>query len=136
MSTTVIVCTQVDELLLASVAVQVLVITSVLPQPETEVSEKVTAGDGSQTSVAVAVPVFAGEVSSPHSTVTLAGHEITGAVVSVPLGITMGLLPHVSLHPASPVSTTVTSYEFGDRLRNTPFETCVIVRTRWISWSY
>ena len=35
-----------------------------------------------QPSVAVAIPVAAGEVSAPHSTVASAGHVITGCVVS------------------------------------------------------
>ena len=63
-------------------AVQVLVITSVKPQPTTDVSAKVIIGVGSISSIAVAVPVPAGVVSPPHSTVTSVGQVITGGVVS------------------------------------------------------
>lgn len=109
--------------MLASVAVHVLVITSVFPQPGAEESANVTTGVGSHESVADAIPVFAGEVSSPHSKVTFAGQLITGAVVSIPAAMTTGLLLQASLHVASPVSSTVTLNELGAKLRNTLFPT-------------
>lgn len=80
-SKTVITCEQVVMFEHRSVAVQVLVITSVLPQPGEEESAKdiVTVP---QRSVPVAVPVFAGEVSSPHSKVIFGGQPIVGSTVS------------------------------------------------------
>jgi hypothetical protein len=51
--------------------------------PPTVTSEKVIVGELSQPSVAVAVPVFAGNVLAVHSIVTFAGQVITGAVPSV-----------------------------------------------------
>ena len=79
-----IVCAHDDWLPQASVAVHVLVITSVLPQPGVEESLNVTVVVP-QLSVAVAVPVHAGSVheAGPHCTVALDGHEISGAKVSL-----------------------------------------------------
>lgn len=51
--------------------------------PPTVTSEDVIVGALSQASVAVAEPVFAGSVLAVHSIVILAGHEITGGVLSV-----------------------------------------------------
>ena len=42
----------------------------------------VTAGAGSQLSVALAIPVLSGEVDSSHSMVTSTGHVIVGGVES------------------------------------------------------
>jgi hypothetical protein len=82
-SVTVIICVQVELFPEASVAVHVLVMVSVrTPHPGTELSLNVIVGLGSVSSVAVAAPVFAGEVSSPHSIPTSAGQVITGGVVS------------------------------------------------------
>ena len=49
----------------------------------TRVSLNVRSGFASQLSVAPAVPVAGGSVGSPHSTVALGGHSISGGVVSV-----------------------------------------------------
>jgi hypothetical protein len=80
-STIVMVCVQVDEFPQSSVAVHVLVMVSVFPQPAAELSENVIVAVP-QPSVPVAVPVLAGEVSPPHSTVVLAGQLIDGGVAS------------------------------------------------------
>lgn len=95
MSTTVMVCVHVAVLPHGSVAVQVLVITSVLPQFDTVVSENVFV-TVPQPSVAVGKPVPVGEVSPPHSTVAFAGQIITGGVVSttVIVWIQVAVLPH------------------------------------------
>ena len=52
------------------------------PQLTTSVSLKVTLG-AAQSSVAVAVPVLAGDVSSVHSTVVSAGMVNIGSTVSI-----------------------------------------------------
>ena len=70
----------------ASVAVQVRVIVSVLPQPGTELSLKVIA-TVPQMSEPVAMPVADGSVDIPHSTVASAGQLILGGVVSTTLMI-------------------------------------------------
>ena len=62
-----------------SVAVQVLVITPVLPQSPAVLSSKLISGKPSVLSIAAAVPVLAGEVSLPHSTITFPGQVIIGA---------------------------------------------------------
>ena len=82
-SSTVIICTHVDELLHASVALHVLVIVySCGHPPATVASEKVTPGT-EQLSVAVAIPVEGGKVLAVHSIVLLAGHDvIVGGVES------------------------------------------------------
>src|SRR5580765_5885415 len=67
-SRTVMVCGQLDLLRQASVAVQVRVISFVPPQSGVTESAYVTVGVP-QLSVAVAVPVAAGKVLAPHSTV-------------------------------------------------------------------
>ena len=51
--------------------------------PGVTTSTNVIEGDGSTLSVAVAVPVPAGVVSSPNSTEVSIGTVITGSVVSV-----------------------------------------------------
>ena len=101
-STTVMVCTQDEVFPHSSVAVHVLEMISVPPQPGTELSVKVIAGVP-QASVPVANPVDAGDVSSPHSTVTLAGHTITGGVVST----TVMNCEHASTFPHSSSATHV-----------------------------
>lgn len=80
-STTVIVCVQEEAFPHSSVAVQVLVMVSVFPHPAAELSENVIPAVP-QPSDPVAVPVEAGEVSPPHSTVVLAGQVIVGGVES------------------------------------------------------
>jgi len=65
----------------SSVAVQVRVIVSVLPQLAAETSLKVIATDP-QVSAPVAEPVEAGSVDSVHSTIASAGTVNEGAVVS------------------------------------------------------
>ncbi|QLH05021.1 hypothetical protein C5F49_06595 [Nitrosopumilus oxyclinae] len=81
--TTVIVWSALTELPVASVAVHVLVITSMMfPVPGTDTSLNVTVGAGSALSVAVAKPVLAGVVSAGNSNVTSAGTVRTGSVVS------------------------------------------------------
>ena len=54
-------------------------------EPGALTSEEETIGARSQASVAVARPVAAGAVEALHSTVTLAGQEMTGAVLSTTL---------------------------------------------------
>jgi hypothetical protein len=79
------VCTHVLEFPQWSVAVQVLVIVYSAghpPPPPTETSENVTIGAPSHPSTAVALPVLAGKVFSPHCIVMFAGHVITGARLS------------------------------------------------------
>ena len=67
----------------ASVAVHVLVMDKALAQaPGVVTSEKVMAGAASQLSVAVAVPVAAGDESSSHSMMRSAGTVRIGSVVS------------------------------------------------------
>ena len=68
----------------ASVAVHVRVIVPVPPQPVSAgVSEYVIIGDGSTSSIAVAVPVSDGSVGVPHSTVTAGGTDSTGWAASI-----------------------------------------------------
>lgn len=76
-------------------AVQVLVITSVLPQFDADVSENVLV-TVPQPSDDVANPVPVGEVSPPHSTVTFAGQLTNGGVVSttVIVCVHVAVLPH------------------------------------------
>jgi hypothetical protein len=81
-STTAIVCTQLAEFPEASVAVHVLEMVPLNPQSCTVASVKVITGFGSVSSAAVAIPAPVGVVSLPHSNVALAGHVITGGVVS------------------------------------------------------
>lgn len=52
------------------------------PPPPTVISAEVMIGDPSHPSIAVALPVLAGAVSSPHWMVILAGQVMTGAVLS------------------------------------------------------
>ena len=75
-SSTIIVCTQVEELLHASVALQVLIIVySCGHPPPTVISRNVTVGV-EQLSVAVATPVDGGNVLAVHSSVKLAGQKV------------------------------------------------------------
>jgi hypothetical protein len=74
----VIVWSQLLALSQSSVAVQVRVIVSELPQPGAEASLRVIPTP-LQASVAVAAPVG---LSTAHSTVTSGGQAITGSVVS------------------------------------------------------
>ncbi len=99
LSSTVMVCWQSVLLPQASVAVHVRVITS--GQAPLLLSEKLITGSGSQTSAALALPVFAGlvayteatrlgiqlplaelAISPVHCTVALAGQEIDGVALS------------------------------------------------------
>ena len=101
-STIVIVCRQsLPTLPQASVAVQVRVMVDSLAQePGATLSLAETAGAGSQLSVAVAVPVPEAAVEALHSTVTFAGHVMTGAVESsstVIVWLQLLLLPHASV---------------------------------------
>ena len=100
-STIVIVCRQSLPMLpQASVAVQVRVMVDSLAQePEATLSLAETTGAGSQLSVAAAVPVPAAAVDASHSTVTFAGHVMTGAVEStmVIVWLQLLLLPHASV---------------------------------------
>ena len=57
-------------------------VSSVWPVPGVDTSLDVTVGDGSTTSVAVALPRVATLVSAGASSVTLAGRVRDGAVVS------------------------------------------------------
>jgi hypothetical protein len=76
-------CVQLELFPQSSVAVQVRVMVNSCGQvPPATLSEKVTAGAGSQLSLAVAVPVTAGLVPLPQSTLMGAGQLITGAVLS------------------------------------------------------
>jgi hypothetical protein len=104
LSSTTIVCTQ--ELLFpqSSVAVQVRVMVLSCGQvPAIVASEKLTKGDPSQLSVAVAVPVFAGRVFAVQAMVTLAGHTIVGATLSS----TTIIWIHVAVLPQSSVAIQV-----------------------------
>jgi hypothetical protein len=65
------------------VAVQVrLIVLSCGQDPPTVTSLKAMVGVPSQLSVAVAVPVLAGNVLAVHCMVTLPGHTIDGAALS------------------------------------------------------
>jgi hypothetical protein len=81
-----------------SVAVQVRVTDSELPQPSKDTSTWVTVALP-DASVAVALPVAAGLVSPLHSIVTSAGRVRTGAVVSCTVMTCEALaeLPHASV---------------------------------------
>ena len=75
LSSTTIICVQLLELPQSSVAVQVLVIVLSWGQaPPTLTSLKMTVGVASQLSLAVGLPVFAGNVLAVHSIVTFGGH--------------------------------------------------------------
>ena len=83
-STTVIVWPQLLLLPQSSVAVQVRVMMDASAQlPDAMLSDEVITGVPVQLSVAVPVPVPAAAVEASHSTVTLAGQEMTGAMLSV-----------------------------------------------------
>ena len=70
---------------------------------------KVTAGAASQLSVAVAVPVLAGNVLAVHSIVTLIGHVMTGGVLSS----TVIICVHVLMLPQSSVAFHVRSIVYS-----------------------
>src|ERR1051326_675107 len=77
-------CTQVEELPHSSVAFQVRSIPAWPVQlAGVAASVNVIVGDPPQLSVAVAVPVFAGAVESPHCNCLSGGQVITGEVVSL-----------------------------------------------------
>ena len=83
LSSTTIVCVQVLVLPQSSVAVQVrVIVNSCGHAPPTVTSLDVTVGDASQLSVAVAVPVFAGNVLAVHSIVIFAGQVMVGPKLS------------------------------------------------------
>ena len=84
-SSIVMVCIHVDELLQSSVACQVRVITYSCGQPVGILftSEYVIESEASQLSDAVAVPVLAGKVLAVHCMVRLAGQVITGTISSM-----------------------------------------------------
>ena len=62
-------------------------VSRICPVPGTDTSLNVTAGVESTVSVAVAVPVFVGVVSSGASSVTLGGIDNVGSVVSTTIMI-------------------------------------------------
>src|SRR5689334_14307108 len=83
LSSTTIVCTHAVELPQSSVAVHVRVIVSSCGHwPPTVISVEVIVGVASQLSVAVALPVLAGNVLAVHWIVTFAGQDIAGAALS------------------------------------------------------
>ena len=82
-SLTVIICTQVAELLQASTAVQVRVIVASQGIVPELTSAKVMTGLGSQLSVAVAEPVMAGVTALEQATAILGGHTIIGGTTSM-----------------------------------------------------
>ena len=83
LSSTTMIWLQVLKLPQSSCARQVRVIVRSCGQlPPIVTSVKVIAGEISQLSVAVAMPVLAGKVLAVHCTVTLGGQAITGAVLS------------------------------------------------------
>src|SRR4030095_9943919 len=80
LSSTVMICSHVLLLPQSSVALQILVIPPPAEQdPLTVTSLKVIVGAVSQLSVAVALPVLAGNVLAVHSIVIFGGHVIIGA---------------------------------------------------------
>ena len=83
LSSTKITWLQVLELPQSSVACQVRVmVISAGHIPGKEISLNVTVTEASQLSVAVAIPVAAGNVLVLHNIVMFAGHVMTGAVLS------------------------------------------------------
>jgi hypothetical protein len=105
-STTVIVCTQLEALPQASVAVQVRIITLDAPHPGVTASVKPTPRV-LQLSVAVAVPVAAGRVLPPHSTIAFRGHVITGAVVSTTLTVLLQVIVVPPVHPLQVIVSVI-----------------------------
>jgi hypothetical protein len=105
LSSTTIVWLHVFILPQSSVAFQVLVMVYSCGHvgEATVTSLKVTVGIASQLSVAVAVPVFAGNVLAVHSIVVLAGHVIIGAVLSSTTIVWL----HVFILPQSSVAFQV-----------------------------
>jgi len=83
LSSTKMVCTQLLELPQSSAATQVRVIVrSCGHDPATVTSLNVNVAVASQLSVAVGLPVLAGNVLAVHCTVVFAGQVITGGVLS------------------------------------------------------
>src|SRR6186713_932227 len=83
LSSTKMVCTQVDELPQSSVAFQVLfIVYSCGHAPATVTSDEEIVGVPSQLSVAVAVPVLAGSVLPVQTLVIFAGQVNTGPTLS------------------------------------------------------
>jgi hypothetical protein len=77
------VCTHVDELLHASVALHVLIIVYSWGHPPAIVASRNVTEGTEQLSVAVAIPVDGGKVLAVHSSVILPGHDvIVGGVES------------------------------------------------------
>src|SRR2546421_4581914 len=94
------VCGQLEELPLASVAVQVRTIVFDPGHcPDVTESEWLIAGFGSQLSVAEAMPVLLGLVFPGHSSVTLPGQTIFGASLSVTVTVNeqLAVLPLASV---------------------------------------
>src|SRR6188508_1723887 len=88
----------------ASVVVHDLVIVYACGHaPSVVTSLYVTAGAGSQLSVALAIPVLSGDVDSSHSMVTSTGHVIDGGVESS----TRIFCRHVVLFPQASVTSHV-----------------------------
>jgi hypothetical protein len=84
LSSTKMVCAHVPVFPQSSVAIHVRVMVLSCGQaPATVTSENVIVRTGSQLSVAVAVPVLAGNVLAVHCTVIFAGHVTTGATLSM-----------------------------------------------------
>jgi hypothetical protein len=82
------VCTQVLVLPQSSVAVHVReIVDSCGHAPGVTTSVDVIVTDGSQLSVPVAVPVFAGSVLAVHSIVVLDGHVMVGATLSMTVNV-------------------------------------------------
>ena len=107
---------------LESVAFQVRVM--VCGQLPEVASVKETCGLESQVSVAVAMPVLLGVVGWPHSTVTSAGQEIAGAVVSwtITENVQEFVLPLRSVARAKMVLTPTRLPLVGVRVNFTPGE--------------
>ena len=83
LSSTTIVCTQLDELPQSSEANHVRVIVLSCGQPPAAVTSlNVKLGVPSQLSVADGDPVFTGSVLAVHKIVMFAGHAMTGALLS------------------------------------------------------
>src|SRR5262245_45664575 len=97
-STTVMIWSQVATLPQASVAVQVRVMTPVLPQPGAKASVWLIA-TLPQVSLPVAVPVALGPVGAVHAPDALAGQVIEGLVVSTTVMVCtrLVLLPESSM---------------------------------------
>ena len=109
LSITVMIWLQVLVLPEASVARQVRVIVPVPLHPPNEFTSVEVIVDVEQTSVAVAVPVAAGNVLVLHCRVTFAGHVITGGTLSdtVTVNVQVAVLPQPSVAVAVTVVVPV-----------------------------